>query len=91
MNRSDLIKKVSQESDVTQAQIEQILDLLMVTIEETLASGENVVIKNFGKFEVRDRAPTVRRNPRSGTEIKVPRRRAVLFHPSPAFKENIQE
>ena len=91
MNRSDLIRQVSEESGIPQAQIEQILDLILEAIQETLAFGDNVVIKNFGKFEVRERAPTVRRNPRSGTEIKVPRKRGLLFHPAPKLRTDIQE
>lgn len=59
-------------------------------IQTVLASGEPVVIKNFGKFEIRDRAPTVRQHPRTGQDIKVPSKKAVLFHPAPALKENVQ-
>lgn len=90
MNRSDLIRKVSRRSPLAQPQIEALLDLILTTVTETLASGEMVVIKNFGKFEIRERAPTVRRNPRSGVDIKVPSKRALLFHPAPAMKQDIQ-
>lgn len=90
MNRSDLIRKVSRRSQLSQPQIENLLDLILTTVGEALASGENVVIKNFGKFEIRERASTVRRNPRTGVDIKVPRKRALLFHPAPAIKEHIQ-
>lgn len=90
MNRSDLIRKVSRQARSPQPQTEELLDLMLGMIENALASGDTVVIKNFGKFEVRERAPTIRRNPRTGVDIKVPRKRALLFHPAPALKKNIQ-
>lgn len=60
------------------------------TIVSALASGETVVLKNFGKWEIREREATMRRNPRSGADIKVPAKRGLLFHPSPAMKQNVQ-
>lgn len=90
MNKSDLVRKVSRKSQVTQPQVEEILDQILMIVEATLASGESVVIKNFGRFETRERQPTTRRNPRSGEEIKVPQKRALLFHAAPALKDGIQ-
>lgn len=90
MNRSDLIRKLSRQSKMPQAQIEELLDLTLEMIQTALTSGDSVVIKNFGKFEVRDRAPTVKRNPRTGIDIKVPKRRGILFHPAPALKLGVQ-
>ncbi len=63
---------------------------LLAIIVESLASGDPVTISNFGKFETREHNATTRRNPRTGEEVKVPAKRAVLFHPSPAFKDGVQ-
>lgn len=90
MNRSDLIRKISRRSKVPLPQIEELLDLTLETIQSALASGETVIIKNFGKWTVREREATVRRNPKSGADIKVPAKRGLLFHAAPAFKRNIQ-
>lgn len=90
MNKSDLVRKVSRKSQMTQAQIEEILDRFLRTMTTSLASGEPVVIKNFGRFEIRQRAAVTRRNPRTGEEIKVPEKKAVLFHAAQAFKDEVQ-
>jgi DNA-binding protein HU-beta len=91
MNRSDLVRLVSRKRQLPQPQIETMLDLFLETILETLTSGESVSIRNFGKFEVRERKATVRKNPMTGDEIKVPAKRAVLFHPAPALKDEIND
>jgi len=38
-------------------------------IEETLASGEDVLISGFGKFCVRDKKKRRGRNPQTGKEV----------------------
>lgn len=90
MNRSDLIRKVSRKSGLQEPEVEKILNLILETIQESLSCGESILIKNFGRFETRERAATVRRNPKSGIDIKVPKKRGVLFRPSPALKQNVQ-
>lgn len=90
MNRSDLVGRVSRKAQLTKPVVDEVLDLILRILTETLASGEEVAIKNFGKFEVRDREPTVRKNPRTREEIKVPAKRAVLFRPSQNFKNEVQ-
>lgn len=90
MNRSGLIRRVSRKAQVRQSKIEEILDAVIDTIETALRTGDVVMIKNFGRFEVREREERVWRNPLSGEEMKVPPKRALLFHPAPAFKEHVQ-
>lgn len=91
MNRSDLVRKVSKESGQTQGQVEILLDLILDMMVHLLNSGDGTLtIRNFGRFELRDRRSLIRKNPKTGEEIKVPAKRAVLFHPADSFKERIQ-
>lgn len=91
MNRSDLVRRVSRKSQQSQNQIETMLDLILDTIVVLLNSGDDsLTIRNFGRFEIRDRKALVRKNPKTGAEIKVPPKRAVLFHPAQALKDKVQ-
>lgn len=89
MNRSQLIQQVSNKHNLPEKQVAALLDSITDEITTRLASGESVVIKNFGRFEPRERQPSTKRNPKSGEEIKVGRRTAVLFHAAPALKEKL--
>lgn len=92
MNRSDLVRHVARQTQYSQAQIEILLDLILDEIVGLLNSGDGTLtIRNFGKFELRDRRGLTRRNPKTGEEVKVPPKRAVLFHPADALKERIQD
>lgn len=73
------------------AKAEEILQTITETIELSLACGEAVTIRNFGKFEVRTRQPVTRLNPRTGDKIEVPEKRSVLFHAAPALKRRVNK
>lgn len=51
-------------------------------VAEGLATGESVKLAGFGTFEVRERAPRRRKDPRNGRDIDVPARRRVVFRPA---------
>ncbi len=51
-------------------------------VAERLEAGESVKLAGFGTFEVRERPPRRRKDPRDGRDIEVPARRGVVFRPS---------
>ena len=51
--------------------------------------GENLSIINFGKLEVVERAPRLGRNPKTGEEVKIGKRKSVKFRPGKAFLEKL--
>lgn len=89
MNRSDLIRAAAEAENLPMGQVERILDSIMETIGVSLACGEAVMIRNFGKFEPRQKRATERKNPKTGDIISVPPKKAILFHAAPALKERI--
>lgn len=91
MNRSDLTRAIARVDGVDQATAEQILQTLTDTIELSLACGEPVTIRNFGKFEVRTRQPVTRLNPRTGDKIEVPEKQSILFHAAPSLKKRVNK
>lgn len=49
-----------------------VIDMAITIITEQLAAGETVTLQGFGTFEVRERASTIARNPRTGERVSVP-------------------
>jgi nucleoid DNA-binding protein len=78
---------------VTSVHVENIVEMLvndfLRVIALSLADGEDVKLSGFGLFEVRERKPVTRRNPRTGEEIKVPAKVTLGFKPSPVLKEKV--
>jgi len=68
-----------------------LVEIIFETIKERLASGEKVMITNFGTFNVADRAPRKGINPATGEALIIDAHRAVTFRPSPALSERVDD
>ena len=66
MNKTELVKVVAEQAELTQKDASKAVDALIETISETLAQGEKIQLIGFGTFEVRDRSARKGRNPQTG-------------------------
>lgn len=89
MNKSDLLRAVANKEGCSVREAERIIDSFLDVIALSLALEENVSIRNFGKFEVRNRNEVVRKNPRTGESIAVPAKKGLGFKPSPHLKDRV--
>lgn len=81
MNKTDLIKKVSQETGKTIQETTVIIDSFFREISESLRT-EDVVIKDFGTFKKVLKPARVARNPITQEPINVPEKEMIKFKPS---------
>ena len=73
----------------TRTEAEKKVDIIFNSMEKILLDGENLSIINFGKLEVIERAPRLGRNPKTGEEVKIGKRKLVKFRPGKAFLEKL--
>lgn len=89
MNKVELVSKVAEKLDITKKDTATILDTVLDTITEAIASGDSVNIAGFGKFEVSTRAARTCRNPQTGELIDVAASKAPKFKPAKALKDSV--
>lgn len=76
--------------EITQQTISEIVQTLIDEITDALAHGDNVVMRKFGAFEVRELKAKLGRNPKNPTStVKIPARAAVKFKPGKEMKEKV--
>jgi integration host factor subunit beta len=56
------------------------------SIIESLQGGDKVELRGFGSFRLRDRAPRIGRNPKTGEKVSVPSKRVPYFKPGKDLK-----
>ena len=79
MNKSELITAVATRAHLSKADAQAAIDALVSTIQTETDAGVTVKIVGFGKFEAKDRAARIGRNPRTGEEVQIPASRALTF------------
>jgi DNA-binding protein HU-beta len=90
MNKTELVKVVSTEAELTQKDAAKAVDALLDTITKTLAEGDKLQLIGFGTFEVRDRAARKGRNPQTGEEIEIAASKVPAFKPGKELKEAVK-
>lgn len=89
MRREQLIQIISGRTGVKQITVRAILDAFQDVTAESLATGEKVVLSNFGVFEIKSRNPRIGRNPHTGESVEIPTRVLPSFTPSDTLKARI--
>ncbi|AHD05180.1 HU family DNA-binding protein [Paenibacillus larvae] len=90
MNKSDLIAKVAEASELSKKDATKAVDAVFEAIAEALKEGDKVQLVGFGNFEVRERSARKGRNPQTGEEIEIAASKVPAFKPGKALKEGIQ-
>lgn len=74
-----LITTAAEAGGVTKVTAEKQLTAIFDYIGEALKSGDQVVLKNFGRLFVKQKPARAARNPRTGAAVQVPARNVVKF------------
>lgn len=90
MNKKDLVKTVSEATEMTQKATTEIVDAIFTAITDELTEGGEVSIPNFGKFVVKERPARSGRNPQTGETMGIDAYNAVSFKPSSVLKAAVK-
>lgn len=87
MEKSELIKVVSQESGISEEEAIKILDCFVSTIKEGLSRGEKVTISGFGTFSLAQRKAREFINPRTKQVHNIPAKFLPFFKSKMGLKK----
>ena len=93
MVKSDIIKQLHKKhSNLKQSQIQDIVDVTIETISDSLIKLKPVELRNFGRFSIKTiKAKYNARNPKTGEIIYVPEKKKVSFKMSKHLKKKIKK
>lgn len=89
MNKSDLIKAISEQSGFTNKDTQTFLDAFIDVTTSTLSKGEEIALTGFGAFSVTKRAARTGKNFQTGKAIEIPESKGVKFKPGKTLKDSI--
>lgn len=90
VTKRDLVVKISSETGMIQQEVFDIVQKTLDTITDCLANGDDVILRNFGAFQVKLTKAKVGRNPnKPATNVTIPPRSIVKFKPGKEMKERV--
>lgn len=93
MTKADLVQMASESigPGITRKDCAIVVDAFLAAVKDSLADHENIEIRGFGTFKVRERKSRLARNPRTGDPVEVPPRAVPVFKPSKELRLAVEE
>lgn len=85
MTKAELIKSVAKDLNLSARLVDEITEKTLATIKRQVADGEQVIIRNFGTFQMKHRAEKKARDISKGTEVIIPAKDVPTFKASKMF------
>ena len=79
MNKTDLVKKMAEAANISQADAKKALDAATAAIKDALVAGDKVALVGFGTFSVSERAAREGINPTNKQKIQIAAKKVAKF------------
>ncbi len=92
MLKRDLISALIHRHKELKAQdVDMMARLVFQTMSEALAEGDEIELRGFGAFRLREYAPRQARNPGTGETVDLGPRKGILFRAGRRMRERLNE
>ena len=90
MTKADIVSEIAKQTGAEKVQVQAIVEAFMESIKGSLAENENVYLRGFGSFIIKQRAQKVARNISKNTTITIPAHNIPAFKPAKSFTAKIK-
>ena len=91
ITKKELVNRIAEETSQTKVVVKEILQRFLDEIIGELSMGNRLEFREFGVFEVRERAARKAQNPRTLEKVFVPAKRVVKFKVGRTMRERVCE
>lgn len=91
LTKAQIIENIQNQTEITKIKANESVEALLEIMKSTLSAGEDVLVSGFGKFCVKEKRKRKGRNPATGGEMMLGKRRIVTFKCSGKLREKINE
>ena len=91
LTKAQMVKVNSKQNGFSLKQSSEIIETLLELIKKTLASGDEVMISNFGKFCIKEKKSRRGRNPATGEDMMLKPSKVATFRCSGTLRRKIND
>lgn len=89
VTKKDLVDRIADVTKQRRVVVKQVVQQFLDEIISELANGNRLEFRDFGVFEIRQRAPRTAQNPKTLEPVPVPAKRTVKFKTGRLMKERL--
>jgi integration host factor subunit alpha len=91
LTKAQIIDAIPEELGISRKKSVEIVETLLEIIKRQMENGEDVLISGFGKFCIKDKKARRGRNPATGSDMMLDKRRVVVFRCSKLLRDKINK
>ena len=91
MTKADIVNEISKSTGIEKTVVLETIEKFMETVKDSLGKGENVYLRGFGSFIVKQRAQKTARNISKETTIIIPAHNIPAFKPAKTFVNEVKK
>ena len=91
MKKIEIIKNIAEKSDIKKQDITYVIESFMTEIKDSLIKGENIYLRGFGTFVVKERKEKKARLIRKKETITVPAHKIPTFKVCKSLKNEVSK
>jgi integration host factor subunit beta len=89
ITKKELVSRIAEKTGQTKVVTKDIIQMFLDSIIEELGQGNRLEFREFGVFEIKERAARKAQNPRTLEKVHVPAKRVVKFKVGRLMKEKV--
>jgi DNA-binding protein HU-beta len=90
MTKADIVAEIAEKTGLEKVDVQTTVEAFMQEVKESLEAGENVYLRGFGSFIIKERAKKTGRNISKNTTIIIPAHNIPSFKPAKVFVEGVK-
>ena len=90
MTKADIVAEIAEKTGLEKVDVQTTVDAFMKEVKESLEGGENVYLRGFGSFIIKERAKKTGRNISKNTTIIIPAHNIPSFKPAKVFVDGVK-
>ena len=85
MTKADIVKEIANKTGIDSKVVLQTIEAFMTIVKEQMANEENIYLRGFGSFIIKQRAAKTARNISRNTTLIIPAHNIPSFKPAKSF------
>ena len=90
MTKADIVAEIAEKTGIEKVDVQTAVEAFMKEVKESLEGGENVYLRGFGSFIIKERAKKTGRNISKNTTIIIPAHNIPSFKPAKVFVDGVK-
>lgn len=91
IGKAEFVKEMAKKAGISQEKAQTALNAMIETVKEYASKGDDIQLRNFGRFSVRERKSYTVFSPLMGKQLNVKPTKKISFKPSAELKELVNK